>query len=337
MNFCGVGLCCPACKGELVDLRERSELHCMQCRRQYPVVLGIPDLRLYDDPYFDMDSDRAKGAKIAAHWGDRDFRGLVDFYYSISADVSAAQAKAFTQGVMTAEARAQTALDVWEAAAGVQKTTVNSFLDIGCGSAAMVVAAAQRYGKAVGVDVAFRWLVVAKKRLQEAGIDAPLICACAEALPFPTGSFDCAVGQAVIEHVRDQQQTFSEAQRVLSSGGRIYLSTPNRFSIGPDPHLGLLCGSFMPGSWIAAYARKHGAVPPKRQLVSARGLSGLMRAAGFQDRRLFLPDITPTQRAQIPGQAQWLVGAYHLAKRLPIASQLLHLVGPLLYAVARKE
>src|SRR5262245_64898582 len=120
MNFRGVELCCPACKGDLEDLQSQSELRCKQCARQYPVFLGIPDLRLYDDPYIDMAGDRAKGAKIAAHWGDRDFRGLVDFYYSISADVSAAQARAFTHWVMTGEARAQTALEVWEAAAGVQ-------------------------------------------------------------------------------------------------------------------------------------------------------------------------------------------------------------------------
>ena len=336
MNFRGVEICCPLCKGDLQENSAASELRCLQCGRLYPVFLGIPDLRLYDDPYIDMAGDRAKGAKIAAHWGDRDFRGLVDFYYSISADVSAAQAKAFTHGVMTAEARAETALDVWEAAAGAQQSS-KSFLDIGCGSGAMVVAAARRYGRAVGVDIAFRWLVVAKKRLDEAGIDAPLICACAEALPFPNGSFDCVVAQAVVEHVRDQPQTFSEAQRVLRTPGRVFLSTPNRFSIGPDPHLGLLCGSFMPKSWIAAYARKHGAVPPKRQLVSARRLSTLMRTAGFKGRRVFLPDVTAAQRAQLPPRAQWAVGAYHLAKRLPVTRQLLYLVGPLLYAVGKKE
>jgi len=92
----------------------------------------------------------------------------------------------------------------------------------------------------------------------------------------------------------------------------------------------------MPKSWIAAYARKHGAVPPKRQLVSARGLSGLMQGAGFTGRRVFLPDVTAAQRAQIPAKAQWAVGAYHVAKRLPVTRQLLYLVGPLLYAVAKK-
>ena len=337
MNFMGVELCCPACKGELENNTAGSELRCLECQRRYPVFLGIPDLRLYDDPYIDMAGDRAKGAKIAAHWADRDFRGLIDFYYSISADVSAAQAKAFTHWVMTAETRAATTLDAWDAAARTGANEINSVLEIGCGSGGMVAAAARRHAQAVGVDIAFRWLVVARKRLDEEGLSAPLICACAEALPFPNGSFDCVAAQAVVEHVRDQPQTFGEAERVLRSPGRLYISTPNRFSIGPDPHLGLMCGSFMPKRLIAAYARKHGAVPPKRQLVSARRLAALMRAAGFRRGRVFLPDVSAAQRAQLAPKAQWAVGAYHLAKRLPITRQLLYLVGPLLYAVAKKE
>src|SRR5688500_3347762 len=45
------------------------------------------------------------------------------------------------------------------------------------------------------------------------------------ALPFVDGAFDLVLSHAVIEHVPDAEQYLRECRRVLSSGGRCYLST----------------------------------------------------------------------------------------------------------------
>ncbi len=37
-------LACPVCKGPLFSAEDSKKLSCPACRREYPVVDGIPDL-----------------------------------------------------------------------------------------------------------------------------------------------------------------------------------------------------------------------------------------------------------------------------------------------------
>jgi SAM-dependent methyltransferase/uncharacterized protein YbaR (Trm112 family) len=331
-------LCCPQCRG---DLKERSGADaafvCAACTREYPIILGIPDFRVFADPYIGIEADRAKGRRIAEHFDDLDFAGLVHYYYSTTDVVPPSQAQRFTRGLLAAGARAEAALDAWEPSGRDSTERFGALLEIGCGTGPLLLVAAKRFETVVGVDIAFRWLVVAKKRLAEAGADIPLFCACAEALPFRAAAFERVVADSVLEHVADQQAVLSEAFRVMRPGGRLLLATPNRFSIGPDPHIGLWGGGMLPRRVVEAHARRQGAIPPKRQLLSVLSLRRLLRTAGFTLRRLFLPDVPAGQRLHFPRPMQWMIAGYHAVKRLPGTRQLLFLVGPLLYAVAQKE
>ena len=80
-----LGLCCPRCKGDLVAAVQGGEgsLRCRACAMDYPVILGIPDLRIFADPYIDIEPDRAKGRRLKAE-GGRTWDDLVRFYYSIT-------------------------------------------------------------------------------------------------------------------------------------------------------------------------------------------------------------------------------------------------------------
>jgi SAM-dependent methyltransferase len=53
------------------------------------------------------------------------------------------------------------------------------------------------------------------------------IIASAENLPFKAGFFDKIVCTEVLEHVHNDESAVSEMARVLDSGGRIFLTTPN--------------------------------------------------------------------------------------------------------------
>lgn len=339
MIFKGIEICCPLCRGDLRETGDgRREFRCDACNRHYPVLLGIPDLRIFPDPYIDVEADRAKGMRVAERFDDLDFAGLVDFYYSITSVVPPRHARQYRRGLMGAVARAEAALAAWEGCDGAGNCSGSgNLLDIGCGTAPLLVAAAPRFEKLVGVDIAFRWLAVAKKRLAEAGLDLPLICACAEALPLPDSAFDRVVADSLIEHVRDQSRALAEAHRVLRPGGRIFLATPNRLSLGPDPHAGIWAGGFLPRALLDAYVRRQGGIPPRRRLLSILTLSRLLREAGFVDRRIFLPDFPAGQRMHFSPWMNRIVDAYHRAKRLPISRHMLYLLGPSLYAVGRKR
>ncbi|MGV9825194.1 class I SAM-dependent methyltransferase [Gordonia sp. NPDC003429] len=52
-------------------------------------------------------------------------------------------------------------------------------------------------------------------------------------LPLPDGSVDVVVNFQVIEHLWDQARFVDECFRVLSPGGRLMMSTPNRITFSP--------------------------------------------------------------------------------------------------------
>src|SRR5206468_4616791 len=73
------------------------------------------------------------------------------------------------------------------------------FLDVGCGAAALVKVAQTKFRTAIGCDVALRWLILARKRLQEAGLPVNLVCCCADYLPFSRGMFDTVTAVSLLE------------------------------------------------------------------------------------------------------------------------------------------
>jgi ubiquinone/menaquinone biosynthesis C-methylase UbiE len=238
---------------------------------------------------------------------------------------------------MAGTARAEAALASWETSVNANGRSHNgTVLEVGCGTAPLLVSAKSRYQKMVGVDIAFRWLAVAKKRLAEAKLDVPLICACAEALPFPDAGFDRVVADSVLDHLGDQQKGLGEISRVMRPGGYLFVATPNKYSLGPDPHAGIWAGGYLPQRWVASYVRRRGGIPPKRKLLSSRLLSRAIREAGFRAPRIDLPAVPAGQRSHFGSGMKLLIDLYHLARRLPVSRQVLHGIGPLLHCTAEK-
>lgn len=331
MNFKGIDICCPQCRGELDRPRE-SELVCRACSHRFPVLLDIPDLRIFPDPYVDVETERQKAFRIAERFHEFDFRGLVDFYYSITDVVKPELAEKYKASLFAAEARARSWLAAWEADAGGPGTAL---VEIGCGTAPLLLAA-KNYKLRVGVDIAFRWLVMGKKRLADAGLDLPLICACAEALPFRAPFCDRAVADSTIEHFTDQPKALAEIHRVMRLGAYLYIATPNRFTLGPDPQTKIWMGTWLPKKWTDAIVVRSGGLAPQRTLLTRSGLEKLLRGVGFDEIKILLPTFPEEQRRYLSKTLRWLVRAYDLAGALPVSRQLLFLFGPLFLATARK-
>lgn len=244
------GLSCPRCRSELVA-NGGDRWGCSGCGSFYGGVLGIPELRLGEDPYLDNDRDREIALRLADEFHRHDFRGLLDRLYDFSPPLPESQRQRQIQHILTAPGRASQWIDL------LGEGARSDVLDLGCGSGSFLVAARDRgLQRLVGVDVALRWLVVARKRLDEAGMsEARLACANAEWLPWPEGRFGGIVAGDVIEHVADQGATLRECARVLRDGGRLVMATPNRFSLSPEPHVGLWGVGYLPRRWMAPYVR----------------------------------------------------------------------------------
>lgn len=336
MHFKGFEICCPVCKGNLCEqTKDKEQLICEHCNKTYPVILGIPDLRVFPDPYIDFEADREKGRHVAEQFDEHDFPGLIDYYYGITDVVPPKHAKMYKRGLMAGEARANAFLNSFNnhLNSGVEQ---ESLLEIGCGTSPLLVVASKRFNRLIGIDIAFRWLIIGKKRLQEANLDIPLICACAEALPFRDKAFSQIVGESTIEHSKKQFKILNECHRILVPGGYLFLSTPNRFSLGPDPHTGLIAGGYFPASIIAKYVSRMGGIPPHRKLLSRYSLSKLLKKAGFSFVQFFLPDFPDEQRKHFPSIMNKLVNVYHFLKKVPLANSFLFLFGPFIYAICQK-
>ncbi len=220
---------CPACASTLRP--GLSVWSCPGCDSRFPALRGIPDLRTADDLFRSNRDDWAFARELDSAFDRLDFRGLLDLYFDLEPEVPPGLRDRQIGHILTAPGRA----GQWVEALG-ESGRIGPILDLGCGSGSFLAAPAARSLPAVGVDIALRWLVVARKRLDEDGLEAVrLVCACAERLPFRDAGFSGIVAGDSIEHVESAERTIAESHRVLRPGGLLVMATPNRFSLAPSP------------------------------------------------------------------------------------------------------
>jgi 2-polyprenyl-3-methyl-5-hydroxy-6-metoxy-1,4-benzoquinol methylase len=109
----------------------------------------------------------------------------------------------------------------------LQNVTPGSLLDVGCGNGAFLAAAAREGWKCSGIDFDAAAVAAANKL---DGVTAEVGDLIERA--YPVASFDAIVMSNVIEHVWNPNETVTECFRLLKSGGRLVLITPNTASSG---------------------------------------------------------------------------------------------------------
>ena len=100
-------------------------------------------------------------------------------------------------------------------------------LDIGCGTATLLLLAAEAVPGAqlVGVDLDDRILERARRKIAVRGLPIRLERASATGLPYADGSFERVLSTLAFHHLtRDEKvRAFAEAYRVLRPGGELHL------------------------------------------------------------------------------------------------------------------
>jgi ubiquinone/menaquinone biosynthesis C-methylase UbiE len=322
---------CPACKGELDHAHDAYT--CTSCEQQYPVLFGIVDFRLRSDRYLTLEQEREKAGRLDEFAQSASFDQLLAYYYEITDDVPPELAKRYQAYVNNAPRQALTAVNQLD-----PDPEQDSLLDLGCGAGGLLVAASGRFQQLVGVDIALRWLVICKKRLDELGVKATLVCADAEQLPFKEGEYSHVVAADLVEHVYDVKNTLGQCARQLKPGGLFWLSATNRYCLGPHPLTRIWGIGFMPKALRRAILMKVRGVDSLRyiNLVSPGMIKRLCRQAGFEvlsagPRKLNIDDISA-----YPLQDRLLIRGYRFMLKFALFRGLLLLIGPAFEVCCKK-
>lgn len=105
-------------------------------------------------------------------------------------------------------------------------------------------------------------------------------------LPFSSGQFNLIISRSVVEHLQNPPQVFREFYRILKPGGKVILSTPNKYDYVS------IIASITPYSWHRSLVHKIIQVPEEDvfpTLYRANTLSKLgkeLRSAGLAEREL---------------------------------------------------
>ncbi len=295
-------------------------------------MLGIPDFRIFPDSYISYEDDYQKARFLIekAEADNLDFKGLVRLYWSITPEVSKDRAERFMKRTFAlVEKGAENLKEIEALSRKKDQTDFNAVLEIGCGTGGFLVAAKEKFKHAVGIDIAFRWLVIAKKRLDELNLDIPLVCACAEALPFKEETFDLIVAENVLEHVRDQEEALKECHRLLSSKGALFLTTPNRFGLTAEPHVRVWGVGFLPRIWMSRYVELIKGIPYRHlRVLSFPEIKKLLKKTSFQNYRILFPSLPQEELRNFSPLEKFQVAMYEGLRKTPLIRSCLYIIGP---------
>lgn len=287
------------------------------------MVAELPDFRPDKAAWIDFDDDRRRAllidAKIRAEGLEA---GILDVFQN-SRRFDAAKSRFRTRQVLAGADKYDRQLDGWLADA--QATPV---LEVGVGPGQLSVALARRGVAVHGIDVSMEWLVVAKHWLRQTGVEPRLATANAEELPVADGSVASYISLDVIEHVGDQGRYVREMARVLRPGGHYALVTPNRYSLAPEPHVGVWGVGYLPRRLQAPWVRLRAGVGyDYTRLLGTGEIRRLFRRHAGLEPQLTFPPIAAEEIALFPPFKARLAGAYNRIVTLPAFRMVAPLAG----------
>jgi 2-polyprenyl-3-methyl-5-hydroxy-6-metoxy-1,4-benzoquinol methylase/uncharacterized protein YbaR (Trm112 family) len=320
---------CPVCMGSLNLLSQAY--FCNHCDRTYPILFGIPDFRLRSDRYLSIEDERAKAERIALKSGSG-FCSMLDYYYQITDDVPAELAtryKAYHHNSITQAEHSLKCLTI---------TSEDHFLDVGCGTGGALIATTEKTEHIIGVDIALRWLIICKQRLKEHGVNATLVCADVESLPFHDQSFTKILANDLLENVYSVDKTLTSLNRQLQPNGSLWISGSNKFCIGPHPSTRLWAIGFFPGRIRSIIVKRLRGVDSLRfiNLISPLKIVRRAKKLGLQVSNLSPKIVQIEVNDQYPLIDQLLIRIYITITRMRLFRYILVLIGPAFEMILNK-
>lgn len=103
-------------------------------------------------------------------------------------------------------------------------------LEVGIGLATDFVRFVRAGARATGIDLTEAAVAAARERLEQEGLEAEVLVADAESLPFGDESFDVVYSYGVLHHTPDPARALREVHRVLRPGGEARIMLYSRRS-----------------------------------------------------------------------------------------------------------
>jgi 2-polyprenyl-3-methyl-5-hydroxy-6-metoxy-1,4-benzoquinol methylase len=310
-------------------------LVCAGCGAEYPVINGIPDLRVAAPAWVDAEADRTRALSLLKLPGIGSGTELAYRLFRRRDGWSERDARYRSEQMRTHPDRIARELNGWL----VETTRQDGpLLDLGCGAGTLLAAAARRGVAGIGIDVSLEWLVVAQRLIAENGGRPVLAAAMAEALPLPDASVGAVISLDVIEHVGDQRQFLREIDRVMVAGGVCALATPNRFSLTPEPHIGVWGVGWVPRALQRAYVRRvSGKAYDYCTLLSAPELRRMVASSTTLRARLMPGMIPPEEVARFSRLKALAAATYNRVAAAPGLGALILPVSPFFRVIARRR
>lgn len=322
---------CPRCRGELSA--EGDVLRSKTCGAIYEQIDGIADLRVPGDSWVDFHDDSATARELAR--GNYDLPDLVREVYRRRPDWDEARIELRSIQVLEGPCRLREEISGWLRDAAQPNKL---FLDLGCGAGVLLAAATASGRQGIGVDVSMTWLVVAKRLITAWGGKPILAAALGEALPLADGAVNAVISLDVIEHVRDTDQYLREINRVTQGGGRLALSTPNRFSLTSEPHVFVWGVGWLPSRlqpWFVQW--RSGKSYTDTRLLSSFDLERKLERFTQFKFEVIIPPVPEQEMNRFPVLKRRLAKLYNLISAIPITHRLFRLVGPFFRVVGKKR
>lgn len=188
-------LCCPICHSIVVD--DGRCLLCKSCAQKYPILDGIPDMRVYESSALVNEFNKIQAlyeAKLHDKEAESDYEKRVIRIFGT---------------------KTRSMVENW--AKEINKTSASTVLDYGCGTGQVSRVMAHHFKPLFAFDISEKSL---RKNMRENGVLGVL--ANALYLPFKERVFDIVYINGVLHHIVDLQRAICELARI--SDRSVYIS-----------------------------------------------------------------------------------------------------------------
>ncbi|MBI3307212.1 MAG: methyltransferase domain-containing protein [Candidatus Omnitrophica bacterium] len=229
---------CPSC-GRLslenqVFEKDREEvksgmLICPDCRTWYPVIDSIPIVT--KNPLLADDAKKILQEKWGASFNFSSFRSNPQVLDPQAEDLQRHQIEHYNEEAENYDREipnrifwksvVATTIRPW---AEATKTQGYSTLEIGCGTGNSTIQFIEAGHQVIGLDICFAAVKQALAKVRARGMQDSVhfVVSEAEALPFPSMSFQAVTFSGVLHHVSSPEQVLKEIGRTLKNGGLVY-------------------------------------------------------------------------------------------------------------------